>query len=408
MNQTVQQPNIQSQRITRREDARELTPEEKLSPQVIEEKYDSIIEKAKRLPGDELDRQGLINAINEAAALGSKDFLDWVSWVEHKTRNQALTARQLLEDLPQTTTSRPSFIAGGIMGYEEKRITYALPKHLKTMEAMVEGFHIAGGRSYLGFDVTKGKVLYIGLEGTLVKLRARIVKMMQNFPEESWGNFRFVILKPGERNVGRIEELIREHKPDLTIIDPLTNLLKKEDKKEDVDGLLNELDRLIDTCHTAIHIIHHAKKSRGREETLENMRGSTALPGWADCICRVSRVNNNKDRIRLSWETRYGEEELEDIVLNFDRDKCSFSEDASKLLGIRTDIARLMTEAGAKGERLYISKVKEELEDKASERTIEKAINSLEGIAVRIDEIDRRRRYLEWGNAPAEDQTSIF
>lgn len=396
------------QHITRREDARELTPQEKLSPQDIEELYDSIIEKAKGLPGNELDRQGLIDAINEAARLGSKDFLDWVRWIEHKIRNQALTARQLLEDLPQTTTNRPSHIAGGIMGHEEKRITYALPKHLKTMEAMVEGFHIAGGRSYLGFDVTQGKVLYIGLEGTLVKLRARIVKMMQNFPEESWGNFRFVILKPGERNVGRIEELIREHKPDLTIIDPLTNLLKKEDKKEDVDGLLNELDRLIDNCHTAIHIIHHAKKSRGREETLENMRGSTALPGWADCICRVSRVNNNKDKIRLSWETRYGEEELEDVVLNFDREKCSFSEDAGKLLGIRTDIARLMAEAGAKGERLYISKVKEELEDKASERTIEKAINSLEGIAVRIDETDRRRRFLEWGNTPAEDQTSIF
>ena len=403
--QTTQEANTQP--ITIREDARELTPQEKLSPQDIEELYDSIIEKAKGLPGNELDRQGLIDAINEAARLGSKDFLDWVRWIEHKIRNQALTARQLLEDLPQTTTSRPSHIAGGIMGHEEKRITYALPKHLKTMEAMVEGFHIAGGRSYLGFDVTQGKVLYIGLEGTLVKLRARIVKMMQNFPEESWGNFRFVILRPGERNVGRIEELIREHKPDLTIIDPLTNLLKKEDKKEDVDGLLNELDRLIDNCHTAIHIIHHAKKSRGREETLENMRGSTALPGWADCICRVSRVNNNKDKIRLSWETRYGEEELEDVVLNFDREKCSFSEDAGKLLGIRTDIARLMAEAGAKGERLYISKVKEELEDKASERTIEKAINSLEGIAVRIDEIDRRRRYLEWGNNPAEEYTSV-
>jgi hypothetical protein len=263
------------------------------------------------------------------------------------------------------------------------------------MEAMWEGFHIASGRNYLGFEVTQGKVLYIGLEGTLVKLKDRIIKMMKNFPEESWDNFRFFILKPGERNIQRIGELIREYKPDLTIIDPLTSLLKREDKKEDVEGLLQAFDSLIDTEHTAIHVIHHAKKSSGREETLENMRGSTALTGWADCICRVSRVNNNKDKIRLSWEVRYGEEELEDMPLNFDREECSFSEDNGKLAGISIEIQRLVVQARIRGERLYISKVKEELEDKASDRTIEKAINSMEGVVLRIDEADHRKRYLE-------------
>ena len=398
--------NDNSTNVLRSQDARELTPEEKLSPLDLEI-FDDVIEKAKSLPGDELDRQVVIDAITEAAALGSKEFLHLARWVEKASKNQALTARQILESLTETAINRPSLIAGGIMGQEEKRITYALPKFLKTMEAMWEGFHIASGRSYLGFDVTQGKVLYIGLEGTLNKLRARIIKMMENFPQESWDSFSFTILKPGERNVERIEEQIREHKPDLTIIDPLTSLLKKEDKKEDVEGLLNELDRLIDTCHTAIHLIHHARKSRGIAETLENMRGSTALPGWADCICRVNRVNKKKSKIVLSWETRYGEEELEDMVLNFDRDKCSFSEDAGKLIGIRTEVQRMLSEARANGERLYISKIKEELEDKASERTIEKAINSLEGIAVRIDETDRRRRYLVWGNSPVEEQALV-
>lgn len=320
---------------------------------------------------------------------------------------QVLSARQISQDLPQLATNRPFLIEGGIMGAEEKRITYALPKHLKTMEAMYEGFHIASGRNYLGFNVTQGKVLYIGLEGTLNKLRARIIKIMANFPEESWDNIHFAILKPGEKNIERIEGLIAEHRPDLTIIDPLTNLLKREDKKEDVEGLLNGLDRLIDTYHTGIHLIHHARKSKGTVETLENMRGSTALTGWADCICRVHRVNNNKDKIALSWETRYGEEELEDIILNFDRDTCSFSEDVTLESVIRADIVHMMIEARAKGEKMYISKVKEELEDKASERTIEKAIHSMNGVMVRIDDADHRKRYLEWGNAPAMVQTRV-
>ena len=48
--------NNNSTHVLRRQDATELTPEEKLSPQVIEELYDSIIEKAKRLLGNEFDR----------------------------------------------------------------------------------------------------------------------------------------------------------------------------------------------------------------------------------------------------------------------------------------------------------------------------------------------------------------
>lgn len=392
--------------IFNRAEARELTPDEKL-PSIDIEVYDKVIEQARQLPGSELNRQGVIDVINEVASLRSKEFLDWVKYFERINANRALSARQILEYLSQDTANRLSLIAGGIMGCLEKRITYATPKHLKTMEAMWEGFHIASGRDYLGFNVTQGKVLYIGLEGTLVKLKARIIKIMNNFPEESWDNFNFIILKPGEKNIGRIEELISLYKPDLTIIDPLTNLLKKEDKKEDVEGLLNTLDKLIDTYHTAIHVIHHARKSRGTLETLENMRGSTALTGWADCICRVTRVNNNKDKIKLSWESRYAEEDLEDMTLNFNRDNCSFSEDATLLPVLRVDIMRMLTEATTRNERLYISKLKEKLEGKASERTIEKAIHSMEGIVLRIDDTDHRKRYLEYVNTPAEGQTLV-
>jgi len=67
---------------------------------------------------------------------------------------------------------------------------------------------------------------------------------------------------------------------------------------------------------------------------------------------------------------------------------------------IRTDIMRMLFEARTKGERLYVSEAKEELEDKASERTIEKAIKEIhpyeepEIIAVPI--VGGSEGYLKW------------
>ena len=308
--------------------------------------------------------------------------------------SEVLTAREL-GNLQLSSVVKPYLIDKGIMGQAEKRITYALPKHLKTMEAFWEGFHIAGGINYLNFKVMQGRVLYIGLEGTLSKLQPRIFKMRASFPDSSWDNFAFTVLKPLERNISEIGGLIsKQQNLNLTIIDPLTSLLAREDKKEDVEGLLKELDRLIDTYHTAMHIIHHARKGRGQAETLENMRGSTALPGWADTICRVSRVNSNKDKINLSFETRYGEDDLEDIVLNFDREHCSFSEDMSKVALIKLRIGALLCEAEAQGKRLYISDIKSKLEDEASDRTIDNAMICMDEIEEKVDDIDRRKRYL--------------
>ncbi len=52
--------------------------------------------------------------------------------------------------------------------------------------------------------------------------------------------------------------------------------------------------------------------------------------------------------------------------------------------------------AKADGKRLYLGGVKDELQEKVSERTVPKAIHSINGVALRIDETDKRKRYLDW------------
>lgn len=302
---------------------------------------------------------------------------------------QVLSGREMeiLAGLPGVRES--GIVKGGILGEQEKAITYADPKHLKTMWEMWKAMCVASGVRFFGFEVKQGKVLYIGMEDSLRKLAGRVKKLLVNFPDEARDNFHYTVLPVVKRDVATIEALIVEYQPVYVIVDPLTNLLGKEDKKENVDGLLKEFDRLIERYGVSVQIIHHARKQKG--ETLESMRGSSALPGWADTIIRIQRVNRRKDKIRIQFESRHAEEELDDMVLNFRRrDNCQFVEDTGK----RDEVQRRIAEILGGGRVVPLAEVRDDLEDLACSRTIDMVVKSMPDVEEIPDPQDGRRRLL--------------
>jgi len=282
-------------------------------------------------------------------------------------------------------------VDGGILGKQEKAITYAHPKHLKTMLELWKALCIATGKPFFDYQVKQGAVLYIGMEDTLYKLSNRVTKMKKHFPPAP--NFNFSVLTPDQRNVPQIESLIKEIKPNVVILDPLTNLLPKEDKKEDADALLKQLDGLIVQYGISIILIHHARKG-SHEETMDGMRGSSVFRGWADTNCRIDRVDSSTTKIKLEFESRHAMEELDLLKLKFNRQECSFAEDAPLLGEIQKKIREKLRKAG--GEML-LANLKVELEDEVSTstRTIERAIKDMVDVMVEIDPEDRRKRVLK-------------
>jgi len=312
---------------------------------------------------------------------------------EHIGRQVAGVRVVSAEDMPALSeieeTKGDYIIDGGILGKQEKAITYARPKHLKTMLELWKALCIATEKPFFDYQVKQGAVLYIGMEDTLYKLSNRVTKMKKHFPPAP--NFDFTVLAPDNRNIPQIESLIKELKPTVLIIDPLTNLLKKEDKKEDVDALLKQLDILIGEYGISVILIHHARKGI-QEETLESMRGSSVFTGWADTICKIVRVDSSKTKIRLDFESRHAIEEVDSLKLKFDRPECSFVEDALKLGEIQRKIREGLRENG--GEML-LAGLKVELEDEASTRTIERAIKDMPDVTADIDSKDKRKRVLK-------------
>lgn len=276
-------------------------------------------------------------------------------------------------------------VEGGILGRQEKAITYADPKHLKTMVELYKGMCIATGTPFFGYPIKQGRVLYVGMEDTLPKLSKGVNAMKQHFPPI--GQFQFTVLETDKRKVPEIEKLIVALTPTVVMIDPLGNLLKREDKKEDVEALLLQLDRLIEVYGISIVLIHHARKQKG--ETLESMRGSSALTGWADTICRIQRRDGKKDRIKLDFESRHAVEDLEPLKLNFNRTGCTFEEDVTLLIAMQSAIRQ---ELLAVGGSMPMSDLVVKLEERASTRTIQRAVNAMPEVEEVLDSTDKRKR----------------
>lgn len=295
------------------------------------------------------------------------------------------------EDMPRLADYQEErgdyVVGGGILGVQEKAITYADPKHLKTMVELHKGMCIATGTPFFGYPVKQGRVLYVGMEDTLPKLSKRVNAMKRRFPPI--GQFQFTILESDKRSMQEIEKLIVALQPMVVMVDPLGNLLKREDKKEDVEAVLLQLDRLIEVYGTSIVLIHHARKQKG--ETLDSVRGSSALTGWADTICRIQRRDGKKDRIRLDFESRHAVEELEPLRLNFVRKDCAFEEDATLLDATQAAIRQELLAAGGS---IPMSDLCDKLDEKASTRTIQRAVGAMADVEEVVDSKDRRKKIL--------------
>ncbi len=122
------------------------------------------------------------------------------------------------------------------------------------------------------------------------------------------------------------------------------------------------------------------------------MRGSSALTGWADTICRVERRDNNKDKVKLDFECRHAVVEVEQLKLNFRREDCYLEEDTTLVGDLQKKIEQKLTSAGG---QIALAELKTQLEDDASLRTIERAIKGMANVKIELDSQDRRKRIVK-------------
>jgi RecA-family ATPase len=260
MNQIVQQPNIQSQPITRREDARELTPEERLSPLDLAI-YDRVIEKANLLPKETeeayLNYQIVINAIKEDCGMCSKQFLYIVQWLNDRVPGELiLIPSDYVGDVREAT--EPDWSIHGIAVRNNTTLFYGDAGVGKTTFYLYLVDALMSGGEFVGIQCSRCKPLVIcqdedhsllknhwatmGKTGLLPVAKKDIIWDEKDFNED-------------------FEMTLRAYEPDVVFIDSYTSLGIPDITRPTSGSVFDAMNRIARHHKCAIILIHHTNLS---------------------------------------------------------------------------------------------------------------------------------------------------
>ena len=175
----------------------------------------------------------------------------------------------------------PEFLIEGILPREGIGVMYAPPKAHKTFTALDMAMHIALGRPYRGRAVQYGAMIYNVFEGQHGFLK-RAVAYRRHHLKGHVAKVPLLIQSTRLNLAKDVTELIigiqaEDIEPALVILDTLNrSLVGSESKDADMAGYLAAADKLRETFHCMVLIVHHCGLEHGRP------RGHTSLTGAAD------------------------------------------------------------------------------------------------------------------------------
>jgi len=221
---------------------------------------------------------------------------------------RARSVRDLLRD---ETLVQPTQVVEGLLALGELTVLGGPPKAMKSWTAKTIGLHIAGGRPWMGFNVSQPqKVLYLSAEGREVRLKARLHKLIAftDVSEEALDNLQYLCtmgrLKldtdPGEKAFLKMIEPF-----DVVIIDPYYRFISNGDENSHRDQ--REVQDLLDRVKgmgKCILLVHHTRKPTGVDSGISELRGA-GLDGYADGVMMLRRKRErHDDRFTLHFTLR--------------------------------------------------------------------------------------------------------
>lgn len=172
------------------------------------------------------------------------------------------------------------------------------PKQGKSWLALHMALAVAGATPFLGrYQTTQGDCLYLALEDTEQRLQIRTQQLLASMPVLArQPNVAFVTNWPALDQGGftQLEAYIQANQHTrLLIVDTWAKLAptSKEGARslyQHEYAVLAGLKRLADTHHLSILLIHHLRKSEGKD-VLDEMTGSTGMVGAVDGVLVLKR-----------------------------------------------------------------------------------------------------------------------
>lgn len=170
---------------------------------------------------------------------------------------------------------------------------------------------VAEGREFLKHETSKGQVLYLALEDSLLRLQNRLYELS----DEPAENLEFARLADSigeglEEQLGNAKKRLPQMK--LIVIDTLQKIRESTDISYGSDYKeLSALKKLADKLKAAIVLVHHTRKSHDNDP-FNMISGTTGLSGCVDGLYVLSETKRGSRKGKLSGVGR----DIENIELN--------------------------------------------------------------------------------------------
>lgn len=231
-----------------------------------------------------------------------------------------ITSMTMNELFDQTYEPRPSIIDDLL--YTGVYIFVGSPKIGKSFMMAQVGYHVANGMPLWGYQVRKGKVLYLALEDDYGRLQKRLAMM---FGERGTDSLDLAI-QARTLDGGLLQHLAdycdRNEDTRLIIIDTLQKIRDAENEKysygKDYE-VITRLKQFSDQRNVCILMVHHTRKMDS-SDSFEMISGTNGLLGAADGAFVLKKRERTDSEATMEITGR--DQPDQKLTLEFEEDHC--------------------------------------------------------------------------------------
>lgn len=225
-------------------------------------------------------------------------------------KTAVLSLAQLLADQPATPP--PGWIEPGLLPAQGILFVGGEPKVGKSLLVANLALALAAGQDRVGFTVpVSRRVLICQFELPIPQFVSRLALMRQQIGAHADQNLLVDTRATGHllsatQGLNHFLAAAREAAAEVIVLDPLYSTHDQdENDTRSMAALCQSLLRLRDASKAALIVVHHVRKSIGRDEIGRAFRGSSALHAVGDSYLLLTRPSAHLTSVELRFQFRY-------------------------------------------------------------------------------------------------------
>lgn len=233
--------------------------------------------------------------------IGKENWEDWYEWIE--AVNDDLPEPEGLDNVWDNLPALADPLINGLLRQGHKMLIAGPSKAGKSFALIEMSIAIAEGKKWLGFDCTKGKIMYVNLELDRASClhRFKDVYNALDLKPNNLSNIDIWNLRgksiPMDKLAPKLIRRAAKKNYIAIIIDPIYKVITGDENSADqMANFCNQFDKICTELGTAvIYCHHHSKGSQGGKKSMDRASGSGVFARDPDALLDLLELDLNED-----------------------------------------------------------------------------------------------------------------